>query len=122
MSARQFGKTFTTSVFTDAAGECPTFRAWKRGNTTSGRRPSATTPASSRASLWDPRCTGGTFFAQGARELRDAVAGRRVGAASLPEDTPHDRKMKEVFRLNCFGGCHSPSHALKDRYDEDGLE
>ena len=40
--------------------------------------------------------------------------------ASLPEDTPHDRKMKEVFRLNCFGGCHSPSHALKDRYDEQG--
>lgn len=28
--------------------------------------------------------------------------------------------MKEVFRVNCYGGCHSPSHALKDRYDEKG--
>jgi streptogramin lyase len=38
---------------------------------------------------------------------------------SLPEDTFEDRRMKEIFRVNCTE-CHSPSVALMNRFDEQG--
>jgi streptogramin lyase len=116
VSARQLGKTFTTSVFTDAEGE-----------------------------YYFPRQEEGKYkvWAQAvgyeAAILEDVTLSRSVHEqdlvlnpmqnfelqlrgdewmASLPEDTREDVKMKEVFRMTCYGGCHSPSHALKDRYDE----
>ncbi len=118
VSARRLGKTFTTSVFTDAAGE-----------------------------YYFPRLEEGKYkvWAQAvgyeAAILEDVTLSRSVHqqdvvlkpmqnfemqlrgdewVASLPEDTLQDRKMKEVFRMNCYGGCHAPNHALKDRYDEKG--
>jgi streptogramin lyase len=118
VSARHVGKTFTTTVFSDASGE-----------------------------YYFPRLDEGKYkvWAQAvgyeAAILEDVTLGRSVHrqelvlkplqnfemqlrgdewVASLPEDTYENKKMKEVFRVTCYGGCHSPSHALKDRYDEKG--
>jgi streptogramin lyase len=40
-------------------------------------------------------------------------------AASLPEDTPEDRRMKTVFINNC-SGCHQVSFLLQNRFDAAG--
>jgi len=40
-------------------------------------------------------------------------------AASLPEDTPQDRRMKTVFINNC-SGCHQVSFLLQNRFDAAG--
>jgi streptogramin lyase len=40
-------------------------------------------------------------------------------AASLPEDTPDDRRMKTVFINNC-SGCHQVSFLLQNRFDAAG--
>jgi len=116
VSARQFGKTFTTSVFTDAAGEYYFPRM-----------------AEARYNIWaqaigyDAAILENVTFSPSVHR-QDFVLKRLENfemqlrgdewMASLPEETFQDRKMKEVFRMNCYGGCHSPSHALKDRYDE----
>jgi len=39
--------------------------------------------------------------------------------ASLPEDTPEDRRLKRVFRNNCTS-CHQPNYILQNRFDADG--
>jgi streptogramin lyase len=116
VSARQFGKTFTTSVFTDAAGEYY-FPALENG----------------RYKVWAQAVGYGAEIQENVT-LSGSV--HRLNAvlkpmqnfemqlrgdewmASLPEESYEDRRMKEVFRMNCYGGCHAPSHALKDRFDE----
>src|SRR5258708_13657168 len=40
-------------------------------------------------------------------------------AASLPEETPADRRMKSVFINNC-SGCHQVSFLLQNRFDAAG--
>ncbi|OFW01160.1 MAG: hypothetical protein A3I61_07930 [Acidobacteria bacterium RIFCSPLOWO2_02_FULL_68_18] len=116
VSARQLGKTFTTSVYTDAAGEYyfppmgrGTYRIWAQA-------------VGYGAGIVERIALGSTVdrqpFTLAPLENFEMQLRGDEWVASLPEATPYDRKMKEVFRLNCFGGCHSPSHALKDRYDE----
>ena len=39
--------------------------------------------------------------------------------ASLPEDTPDDKRMKTLVRNNCTG-CHTPSYTLQHKFDETG--
>jgi streptogramin lyase len=41
--------------------------------------------------------------------------------ASLPEDTPARRRMKDVFLRNCTG-CHTTNVALQNRFDQRGWE
>ena len=38
---------------------------------------------------------------------------------SLPDDTRDDRRMRELFRVNCTE-CHQPNLVLQNRFDEDG--
>ena len=116
VSARQFGKTFTTSVFTDAAGEYyfprleeGMYNIW------------AQAVGYEAAILEDASLNGlvhqQDLVLQTMPNFEIQLRGDEW-MASLPEDTREDVKMKEVFRMTCYGGCHSPSHALKDRYDE----
>jgi streptogramin lyase len=116
VSARRFGKTFTTSVFTDAEGEYY-FPRLEEG----------------RYNIW-AQAIGYDAAVLENVTLRPSVHRQDAvlkllpkfemqlrgdeWVASLPDETFQDRKMKEVFRMNCYGGCHSPSHALKDRFDE----
>ena len=39
--------------------------------------------------------------------------------AALPEDTREQRRMKAIFRTNCTA-CHGITHALQNRFDENG--
>jgi streptogramin lyase/mono/diheme cytochrome c family protein len=39
--------------------------------------------------------------------------------AALPEHSPEDRRMKEVFKHDCTG-CHQPNYVLQNRFDEAG--
>ncbi len=116
VSTRQIGKTFTTSVFTDVEGEYyfprleeGSYRLWAQA-------------VGFEASIVDDLGLNGSLHRQdlvltGLERFELQLRGDEW-MASLPEDTRDDVKMKEVFRMTCYGGCHSPSHALKDRYDE----
>jgi len=116
VSARRYGQTFTTSVYTDTAGEyyfphldAGKYNVWAQA-------------VGYDAGIAEGVDMGASVhrrdFALKPLENFEIQLRGDEWTASLPEATPEDRKMKEVFRLNCFGGCHSPSHALKDRYDE----
>ena len=116
VSARQFGKTFTTSVFTDADGEYyfpgleeGKYKIWAQA-------------VGYEAAILEDVGLNGLVHRQdlALKPMQNFELQLRGDEwmASLPEDTRQDVKMKEVFRMTCYGGCHSPSHALKDRYDE----
>ena len=116
VSARQFGKTFTTSVFTDADGEYyfprleeGKYKIWAQAV---GYEAAILEDVSLNESVHQQE-----LALKPMQNFELQLRGDEW-MASLPENTREDVKMKEVFRMTCFGGCHSPSHALKDRYDE----
>jgi streptogramin lyase len=118
VSARQLGKTFTTSVFTDAAGEYY-FPRLEQGK----YKVWAQAIGHSAAILEDVTVSGPIHRQDAVLKPMQNFEMQLRGdewMASLPEESYEDRKMKEVFRMNCYGGCHAPSHALKDRFDEKG--
>ena len=39
--------------------------------------------------------------------------------ASLPDQTPDDRRLKRVFRNSCTS-CHQPNYILQNKFDEQG--
>ena len=53
------------------------------------------------------------------RRHHAARVARSEWLAALPEDTKEQRRTKEIFRTNCTA-CHSPTHALQNRFDENG--
>jgi streptogramin lyase len=118
VSARHLGKTFTTSVYTDAAGEYY-FPAMEQGTYHIWAQAVGYDAGIVQGITVSPSVHQQHFTLTPLENFEMQLRGDEW-VASLPETTPNDRKMKEVFRLNCFGGCHSPSHALKDRYDERG--
>lgn len=118
VSARNTSQNFTTTVFTDAAGEyyfprldAGKYKVWAQA-------------VGYDAAIFEDLTLGQSVRRQDAvlKPLQNFEMQLRGDewVASLPESTYEDKKMKEVFRVNCYGGCHSPSHALKDRYDEKG--
>ena len=118
VSARRFGATFTTSVYSDAAGEYY-FPRIEEGKYNIWAQAVGYDAGIAEGVTLSPAVHRQNFALKPLENVELQLRGDEW-VASLPDATPHDRKMKEVFRLNCFGGCHSPSHALKDRYDEQG--
>ena len=116
VSARRFGGTFTTSVFTDAAGEYY-FPYLGEGKYNIWAQAVGYDAGIVEGVTLNPSVHRQNFALGPLEDFARQLRGDEW-VASLPEETAHDRKMKEVFRLNCLGGCHSPSHALKDRFDE----
>jgi hypothetical protein len=116
VSARGLGKTFTTTVFTDANGEfyfprleAGKYKVWAQAvGYEAGRVDLAVNGSVQRQDFT-------------MRPIQDYALQLRGDEwmASLPDATYQDKKMKEVFRLSC-GGCHNQNMALKDRYDEKG--
>lgn len=118
VSARRIGSTFTTSVYSDSTGEYyfpkleqGKYKIWAQA-------------VGLDAAIFEDATVNGAVHRQDMvlKTLPNYEMQLRGDewVASLPEDSYQDKRMKEVFRLNCYGGCHSPSHALKDRYDEKG--
>ena len=116
VSARQLGKTFTTSVFTDALGEYY-FPRLEEGKYKVWAQTVGYEAAIFEDVALSPSVHQQDVVLKPMQNFEVQLRGDEW-VASLPEDTFQDKKMKEVFRMNCYGGCHSPSHALKDRFDE----
>ena len=117
VSARAVDKTFTTTVFTDTRGrylfpplDSGTYRVWAQAVGFETARAELTVAAARPATRALTLSTIDDFTSQ----LRGAE-----WLDSLPEETFADRRMKEIFRVNCTE-CHSPSVALHNRFDEQG--
>ena len=117
VSARAVDKTFTTTVFTDTRGryrfpplDSGTYRLWAQAVGFATARAELAVAAARPTSQALTLTTIDDFTSQ----LRGAE-----WLDSLPEETFADRRMKEIFRVNCTE-CHSPSVALHNRFDEQG--
>ena len=118
VSARLFGSSFTTTVYTDTAGEyyfpempAGKYRMWAQG-------------VGFQDGIADLDLKGNVTkkdFQLGARvNFQIQMRGDEVWAA-MPEATDQDKKMKVVFRMACMG-CHSQAHSLKAKWDAKGYE
>jgi streptogramin lyase len=116
VSARGIGKSFTTTVFTDAAGE------YYLPRVDAGKYKIWAQAVGYEAGIVDVQLGGAVerqnFTLRPMKDFTQQLRGDEM-VASLPDGTYQDRKMKEVFRLSC-GGCHNQNMALKDRFDEKG--
>ena len=116
VSTRADGKSFTTSVYTDAEGdyyfprmEPGEYKLWAQAVTyDAGRAEVALTESIQRQD----------FVLKTLQDFENQLRGDEW-VASLPENTNEERRMKEVFRMSC-GGCHSQNTALLTRFDEKG--
>jgi streptogramin lyase len=117
VSARSMDKTFTTSVYTDEQGEyffpeleSGQYRVWAQAKGYETARVNLTldsTPHTSQA-----------FTLKTLEDFAIQLSGSEWLAA-LPENTFEDRRMKEVFRVQCTE-CHLPGYVLQNRFDERG--
>ena len=117
VSARAAGRTFTTTVFSDEDGgfvfpalDDGDYRLWAQGVGFETARAEATLAAGSPAAH--------TFTLSAIDDFTPQLSGAEW-LDSLPEETFEDRRLKEIFRVNCTE-CHSPSVALHNRFDEAG--
>ena len=121
VSARPRGKTFTRSVFTDEKGEFvfPAFEppfepgsyeVWAQAvgydRPIAGVTLQASQPARQNLTL------------STVPDFSNQLAGSEWMDA-LPAETPADRRIKEIFRVNCTE-CHQPGLVLQNRFDEKG--
>src|ERR1035437_2456769 len=115
VSAKAEGQAITTTVFTDEQGdyyfppmEPGKYRVWAQAVTYETGR--------SEVELGGARHQ--DFTLKPMKDFFQQLTGDQV-LASLPEDTPDDRRIKQVFRNNCTG-CHQPNYVLQNRFDEEG--
>ena len=118
VSAKADGRTITTTVFTDDAGNyyfpplpAGAYRVWVQALGFEIAKAEIDSAATRRQDfLLRP-------IADFERQVRQ-LPGEMLLAA-LPEDTARDHELKIVFRNNCTG-CHTPSYPLQFRFDEAG--
>ena len=117
VSARGKGDTFTTTVYTDKTGfymfpamHAGEYKVWAQAvGFQSSRRDTALSDGVNRQD---------DFVLASLNDFHKQLSGTEW-AASLPEDTPDDRRMKTVFINNC-SGCHQVSFLLQNRFDAAG--
>jgi len=116
VSAKADGVTITTTVFTDERGEYffppldrADYQVWAQ----------AVGYDIGRAEV---RLDGGSarqvFTLRTIEDFTLQLSGSEW-IESLPEDTRDDRRLKELFRVNCTE-CHQPNLVLQNRFDEQG--
>ena len=117
VSARGVSNTFTTTVYTDESGRylfppmgSGQYKVWAQavGFETSRTEAGLTDGAKKQVDLTLASLS----------DFHKQLSGTEW-AASLPEDTPEDRRMKTVFINNC-SGCHQVSFLLQNRFDAAG--
>ena len=118
VSAKAEGSTVTWSVFTDANGDYFTppvpegkYRVWAQAL---GFHRTIGTADLSASNRQDMKLAPITDFETRWRQL----PGDEMLAA-MPEATPEDARLKNIFRANC-GGCHTPNFVLQMKFDEAG--
>jgi streptogramin lyase len=117
LSAQAEGSTVTTTVYTDEGGEyyfpplpAGAYQVWAQAVGFDIARATVRLDAS-----------GATHQAFTLSQLEDfslQLSGSEW-IESLPDDTREDRRMREVFRVNCTE-CHQPNLVLQSRFDEAG--
>ncbi len=105
----------TTSVFTDGQGNYyfpplppGSYHVWAQGD--------GYDTAKAEVELNGSRSQ--SFALKPLKDFERQLTGDQL-LASLPADTPTDRRMKQVFRNNCTS-CHQPNYILQNRFDEEG--
>jgi streptogramin lyase len=112
ISAKAEGKTITTSVCTDqqgdfyfppmAAGE---YEVWAQADTFATARANVNLTATRHQD----------FVLKPLKDFQRQLTGDQL-LASLPDGTPDDRRLKQVFRNSCTS-CHQPNYILQERFD-----
>ena len=110
--------TITTTVFSDAAGNyyfspLPSgkYRVWVQALSFATAKSDVDLAASRQQ---DFTLQPIADFEQQVRQLPGDLI-----LAGLPEDTPDDKRLKQIVRNNCTS-CHTPSYTLQHRFDETG--
>src|ERR1035438_6467203 len=115
VSAKMSGKNITATVFTDEQGnyyfpamDAGKYQIWAQADTFE----TAHADADFTATLHQ------NFTLKPLQDFERQLTGDQL-LASLPEDTPEDRRMKRIFRNSCTS-CHQPNYILQNRFDADG--
>jgi virginiamycin B lyase len=117
VSARGTADTFTTTVYTDDAGRYQ-FRSLPPGEYKVRAQAVGFEAAKAEAVLSGGATKPLDLTLSSLTDFYKQLSGTEW-AASLPEDTPEDRRMKTVFINNC-SGCHQVSFLLQNRFDAAG--
>jgi streptogramin lyase len=121
VSVRPDGKTFTQTVFTDEKGafyfppfaapfEPGKYQAWSQAVGFGMER--------GEIELMPGHSMGRDFVLKKIDDFTNQLSGTEWMDA-LPDVTREDRRMKEIFRVNCIE-CHQPGLVLQNRFDEQG--
>ena len=115
VSAKLENTTITTSVFTDEDGAYyfPAlngghYDVWAQADGFEIARGSVDLSATKHHD----------FILNPAKEFAQQLSGDQM-LASLPDETPDDRRLKRVFRNSCTS-CHQPNYILQNKFDEAG--
>ncbi len=115
VSAKREGATITTSVFTDEEGayyfpamSAARYEVWAQADGYEIARGSVNLTATKHQD----------FVLKATKDFAQQLSGDQM-LASLPDQTPDDRRLKRVFRNSCTS-CHQPNYILQNRFDEKG--
>ncbi|HXP80146.1 MAG TPA: carboxypeptidase regulatory-like domain-containing protein [Verrucomicrobiae bacterium] len=117
VSARGVSETFTITVYTDESGRY-FFPPMKSGQHKVWAQAVGFETSKADASLSDGAKKQVDLTLASLNDFHKQLSGTEW-AASLPENTPDDRRMKTVFINNC-SGCHQVSFLLQNRFDAAG--
>jgi virginiamycin B lyase len=121
VSVRPEGKTFTQTVFTDEKGAFyfPPFAApFEPGKYQVWSQAVGFGMERSEIQLMPGHSMGRDFVLKKIDDFTNQLSGTEWMDA-LPDATREDRRMKEIFRVNCIE-CHQPGLVLQNRFDEQG--
>src|SRR5258705_5566845 len=117
VSARNAGETFTTTVYTDQSGRY-FFPPVSSGQSKLWAQAVRFDTATSEVGLAGAGKKQVDLTLLTLADFHKQLSGTEW-AASLPEDSPNDRRMKSIFINNC-SGCHQVSFLLQNRFDAAG--
>ena len=118
VSAKEVGKTITTTVFTDDTGAY-VFPPLADGQYRVWAQAIGFETAKSEIALGAVKQQNLTLAPITDAERRIEQMPGDLLLAGLPGDTPDDLRMRQIFRNNCTG-CHTASYTLQHRFDEAG--
>jgi streptogramin lyase/mono/diheme cytochrome c family protein len=118
VSAKAEGSTITTSVYTDETGSyyfpplaAGKYKVWAQALGFEAARSDVDLSAAKQQNL--------ALAAMTDPERRWRQLPGELMAASLPEETADDARIKKIFMNQCTG-CHTPNYPLQFRFDEAG--
>lgn len=117
VSARAQGKTFTTTVYTDARGEY-FFPPLEPGHFSLWAQLAGFDAESAELNIISGKEAPHNFSLKPIEDLSKQLSGSEW-LASLPTETPADRRMQATIRNKC-SDCHSANFVLQNRFDKEG--